>query len=1443
MILGVVQVDMLSFKNQLLTPSIREFAASISHDTYWTFIESYDRAIRSYEAYRITDLEDYKLSIESSQQYLTKEKQSLLNMSLSYDYYLPRLKVFRDLGIQTLEKSGLNPQFNHSSWVAYGDLILTSYKDIESAIKSSIGSTPKGSIQEIIELDHVLPLHNRNHNVVVFYSTPQSPEFNAIHTLLKNLANAGSIQYVLRPWHVIQDPNERSKLQGYGIELALKNVEYKVRDDKERSEDEPNSKKKIVTEDVVKDDEVIGGFLFGNLIQSFPQYEQELKDFKTNLINRESGYENMRPWEIEELGVKASYHILNSNDPLKSLRDVSHNLPFVASLISRERMINETIVKHLERHTDMDKNYLYINQKRVDVSRFDLFQLYDLLYEEIFVYDNLKNIDLVESSARHVIKASRPSSSKFHLDLHSPYVLFLNDLEKDLRYRQWPSKLSSIMDSAHPFPPVRKNAITMISVIDLSSQQGMGLLEMSLNLFFKSLPLRVGYLFVNDATSVETGRLDRNSISSMCLRQINEFKPNNMIHFIREIYRTDNVNELIAACEYFSGVDLKTIFAKQGPWLKMMSDHLEKKGLGKPGQNAVFVNGELITDLSNYNIFTTIESHYAYIKEHAKALEHEKSLYDFLLTRQNVYEQYDDLIFGSSSVYVPLLDSQKQEAMKSVPYLPVQKDSMAPYQGTHWLAGSLKTEDSRKVASSFVQYVLSNKSVPIRVGWVHNRRITQSEWKDDNSEVLMRSIQTILTHPTHERIDHSLVWNTILELLKSPSLSYPMARRIAESFDQFETIYRSYELLNAMNLQSILVESLPPSNEVTLVSNGRILSLDSDQASRFTVARVQHLVDYELKNLKSLIDSMQWLEFTSSPSIESLSDIHMTLSSLIFSRKEDYPRALFQDAFQYNFGSLIHISLALNPLSPDAQRISSMLLSIRHAFPVEFSVVLSPQSAITNFPLKNFYRYSIHDLQFDAQGKRTVQPLVFDTLPQQKLLSMNIHPPEPWMVEPVDCAYDLDNILLDDLSEDVEAVFELEHILIEGSCYDLRTGEPTQGLQLQLRNLISGTSEGTLVMANLGYFQLKAAPGIYKLEVGEGRSKDLYSLVNLEDTIIVSSFSGLHLDLKAQRNPGKEYESLLELEESQDTWSSIKSLFVKKQEDETIHIFSVASGHLYERFLRMMMLSVSQHTKSPVKFWIIKNFLSPSFKNTIQRMVDHFGFQVEFVQYKWPSWLRHQTEKQRIIWGYKILFIDVLFPLDLKRIIYIDTDQIVRADVKELYNMDLHGAPYGFTPFCQGSIKRKETEQFRFWEGGFWKEHLGKKPYHISALFVIDLQRFRRMGAGDRLRAAYDQLSNDPNSLANLDQDLPNFLQHSLPIYSLPKEWLWCETWCTDASKKEAKTIDLCNNPLTKAPKLENALRIIEEWASMDQEIKNVIEKENKEDPRASEDANIKDEL
>jgi hypothetical protein len=69
-----------------------------------------------------------------------------------------------------------------------------------------------------------------------------------------------------------------------------------------------------------------------------------------------------------------------------------------------------------------------------------------------------------------------------------------------------------------------------------------------------------------------------------------------------------------------------------------------------------------------------------------------------------------------------------------------------------------------------------------------------------------------------------------------------------------------------------------------------------------------------------------------------------------------------------------------------------------------------------------------------------------------------------------------------------------------------------------------------------------------------------------------------------------------------------------KVKNDVINVFTVASGLLYEvshwrryrilpdlisrrkRMAFIMMISVVRHTESAVKFWIIENFVSPSFK-------------------------------------------------------------------------------------------------------------------------------------------------------------------------------------------------------------------------------------------------------
>jgi UDP-glucose:glycoprotein glucosyltransferase len=247
-----------------------------------------------------------------------------------------------------------------------------------------------------------------------------------------------------------------------------------------------------------------------------------------------------------------------------------------------------------------------------------------------------------------------------------------------------------------------------------------------------------------------------------------------------------------------------------------------------------------------------------------------------------------------------------------------------------------------------------------------------------------------------------------------------------------------------------------------------------------------------------------------------------------------------------------------------------------------------------------------------------------------------------------------------------------------------------------------------------------------------------------------------------------------------------------------------------------MVLSLVRRAAAPVQFWVFENFVSPQHRRLLPKLASRLGFTFSFVSYVWPSWLPRETERERTIWGYKILFLDVLFPNRISRIVYVDSDDVVRADYAELMRMDLEGAPYAFTPFCED---RPEMEEFRFWNDGYWRNILNGKRYHISALFVVDVERLKGQATGDYIRKAYKDLHYDRQSLSNLDQDLPNLLQDKgVRIFSLPQEWLWCGSWCSDAAMEVAKTIDMCNNPKTKTGKLEYARANIPEWEQLDRE-------------------------
>lgn len=425
----------------------------------------------------------------------------------------------------------------------------------------------------------------------------------------------------------------------------------------------------------------------------------------------------------------------------------------------------------------------------------------------------------------------------------------------------------------------------------------------------------------------------------------------------------------------------------------------------------------------------------------------------------------------------------------------------------------------------------------------------------------------------------------------------------------------------------------------------------------------------------------------------------------------------------------------LDPLSKDAQVLAPLLTYLTEITSVKLTVVFNPKLKVSEAPLKRFYHSVLPKLSFGEGGALEPGPsAVFKKLPTAPLLTLAMHVPSSWLVQAADSPWDLDNIRLDVAKKGVHARFSLEYILVEGSCIEAETRQPTAGLQFQLGTAHQGPMFDTIVMSNLGYFQLKAVPGVWQLRLRKGRSQDIYNIskaIGTESrsstatpTVVLDTFDGKNVRMAVQRNPGMETAELYadpdaaaaadaneevapaaaaEVAEKKDAssssssmWSSLKSLIgteekeimpinldplaAKDRAGETINVFSLASGHLYERFLKIMMLSVLKSTNNPVKFWFLKNCMSPQLQQFLPYMAKKYGFEYQLVQYKWPNWLNLPPTKHRQIWGYKILFLDVLFPLDVKKFIFVDADQVVRGDLKELVELDLEGAPYGYTP-------------------------------------------------------------------------------------------------------------------------------------------------------------------
>uniref|UniRef100_A0A4W5NP63 UDP-glucose ceramide glucosyltransferase-like 1 n=1 Tax=Hucho hucho TaxID=62062 RepID=A0A4W5NP63_9TELE len=991
------------------------------------------------------------------------------------------------------------------------------------------------------------------------------------------------------------------------------------------------------------------------------------------------------------------------------------------------------------------------------------------------------------------------------------------------RYGSWPYNVQELLRPTFPgvIRQIRKNFHSLVVILDPTHESSAELLNVAEMFYSNNIPLRIGLVFVVSDVDEIDGMEDA---GVALLRAFNYVTAEWKCYiFISSLSVGDVVKVLEKKFPY---VEVGSILGPDSTY-----DDNRKEGRGYYLQTGVGPLPVVMYNGMPYQREQLDPEELETVTMH-KILE-TTNVVDFIMTQPNVVPRINPRILSTARTYLDLsntnnhfideyarflfLDTREKSTAvaNSMNYM-TKKDDGYIRPVTFWVVGDFDQPSGRQILYDAIRHMKTSNNV--RLGLINNPSDSPSEENSRVARAIWAAMQTQTANNAKNYITKLAKEETIKSAFEGPKFDFLLS--------------------HAVYCRDVLKLG---KGQRAVISNGRIIGPleDGEVFNQDDFLLLESIIlKTSGERIKSKVQQFGVEE-------DRASDLVMKIDSLLSSQPKGEAR--IEHAFADDQYSAVKIRpsegdiyfdmvAVVDPVTRDAQKLAPLLLVLKKLVNVNLRVFMNCQSKLSDLPLKSFYRYVLEpEVLFQTDGSFSPGPLAkFLDMPQTPLFTLNLNTPESWMVESIRTRYDLDNIYL----EEVSAEYELEHLLLEGHCFDVSTGQPPRGLQFTLGTPSDPVIVDTIVMANLGYFQLKANPGAWILKLRKGRSDEIYKIYSHDGTdspadaddliVVLNNFKSRIIKVKVQKRPEKFSEELLSdgtQENDSGFWESLTRGFTggvkteesKQEKDDVINIFSVASGHLYERFLRIMMLSVLKNTKTPVKFWFLKNYLSPAFKEFIPYMAEQYGFQYELVQYKWPRWLHQQTEKQRIIWGYKILFLDVLFPLSVDKFLFVDADQIVRTDLKELRDFDLEGAPYGYTPFCES---RREMDGFRFWKSGYWASHLAGRKYHISALYVVDLKRFRKIAAGDRLRGQYQGLSQDPNSLSNLDQDLPNNMIHQVPIKSLPQEWLWCETWCDDNSKKKAKTIDLCNNPQTKEPKLQAAVRIVAEWSDYDQEIK-----------------------
>lgn len=359
-------------------------------------------------------------------------------------------------------------------------------------------------------------LGNSDQSLVV-YADVTSPLFGEFHKELSKRALEGEFTYRVRYRPSTSGYTDKLFVGGYGVELALKRTDYIVIDDRDAEQSSSSLKD---AQDGAK---------------SPPPAANDLKE------ESPADLKPLSASEVSTLAVNAASFVMSSEDPFATLLKLSQDFPRHSSVIAS---VNAT-ADFLDELTQNQENMLppgydivWINGVQVNSRNVNAFSLLNHLRHERKLINSFRELGF--SAAEAVKLLSDPIIANSQAPEDAPrydyrdetegggVIIWLNDLEKDKRYEEWPRELgavcitfaqhllkstndSQLLQRMYPgqFPQVRRDIHNVVIPLNFANPSDVELLVSQLQMFIaRKIPVRFGLVpLLKDDSSTAQARI------------------------------------------------------------------------------------------------------------------------------------------------------------------------------------------------------------------------------------------------------------------------------------------------------------------------------------------------------------------------------------------------------------------------------------------------------------------------------------------------------------------------------------------------------------------------------------------------------------------------------------------------------------------------------------------------------------------------------------------------------------------------------------------------------------------------------------------------------------------------------------------------------------------------------------------------------------------------